>query len=77
MIELIFEVTQEEDGGFVAACLTAPIFTQAETWAGLREQVQDAVRADSFDQPIPEQVRLHLVRDALLKIPGSAGYTCG
>jgi len=67
MDELIFEVTQEGDGGFVAECLTEPIFTQADTWAELRTQVQDAVRAYYFDQPVPEQVRLHLVRDELLK----------
>jgi predicted RNase H-like HicB family nuclease len=67
MNELIFEVTQEGDGGFVAECLTEPIFTQADTWEELRGQVQDAVRACYFDQPVPEQVRLHLVRDELLK----------
>jgi len=74
---LIFEVTQEEDGGFVAACVTAPIFTQADTWEELREQVQDAVRTHYFDQPIPQQVRLHLVCNALLKTSRSGGYTCG
>lgn len=67
MNELIFEVTQEADGGFVAECLTEAIFTQADTWEELRGQVQDAVRAYYFDQPVPEQVRLHLVRDELLK----------
>jgi len=65
---VIFEVTQEEDGGFVAACVTAPIFTQADSWAELREQMQDAVRTHCFDRPIPPQVRLHFVRDELLKI---------
>jgi predicted RNase H-like HicB family nuclease len=74
---LLFEVTQEADGGFVAECLTEPIFTQADTWEELREQVQDAVRTHYFDQPIPQQVRLHLVRDALLKTSRSGGYTCG
>jgi len=68
MDELIFEVTQEGDGGFVAECLTEPIFTQADTWAELRTQVRDAVHTRSFDHPVPEQVRLHLVRDELLKI---------
>ena len=66
--QVIFEVTQEEDGGFVAACVTAPIFTQADSWAELREQMQDAVRTHCFDRPIPPQVRLHFVRDELLKI---------
>jgi len=28
--EIVFEVTQEGDGGFVAECLTEGIFTQAD-----------------------------------------------
>ncbi len=67
MDELIFEVIQEADGGYVAECLTEPIFSEAESWSELREQVQDAVRAYFFDQSVPAQVRLHLVRDELLK----------
>jgi len=67
MDELIFEVTQEGDGGYVAECLTEPIFTEADDWAELRKQVQDAVRGYFFDKPVPEQVRLRLVRDELLK----------
>jgi len=68
MNELIFEVTQEADGGYVAECLTEAIFTQADTWEELREQVLDAVRAHYFDQQVPAQVRLHFVRDELLRI---------
>ena len=64
--ELVFEVTQEGDGGFVAECLTESIVTQADTRTQLREQVLDAVRAHCFDRPLPRSVRLHLVRDELL-----------
>jgi len=66
MDELIFEVTQEGDGGFVAECLTEPIFTQADTWSELRQQVQDAVQGYYFDKPAPKHIRLHLVRDEIL-----------
>ena len=66
MDEIIFEVTQDTDGGFVAECLTEPIFTEADTWNELRLQVQDAVRGYFFDRPVPHQIRLHLVRDELL-----------
>ena len=66
MSELGFEVTQEEDGGFCAECLSEHIFTQADSWDTLRGQVQEAVRAYYFDQPeVPERIRLHLVRDEL------------
>ncbi len=41
--ELVFEVTQEADGGFVAECLTESIFTQADTWDELRTNAREAV----------------------------------
>lgn len=53
MSELIFEVTQEQDGGFVAECLTENIFTQADTWEQLRVHVQEATEAFHFDRPMP------------------------
>ncbi len=39
--DLIFEVVQESDGGFVAECLTESIVTQADDWVALREAVAD------------------------------------
>jgi len=66
MNEIIFEVVQEADGGFVAECLTEPIFTQADTWEKLREEVKDAVKGYFFDHPQPKAIRLHLVRDEIL-----------
>ncbi len=67
MNELVFEVTQEEDGGFWAECLTENIFTQADSWEALRRNVQEAVRAYYFDQPKrPQRIRLRLVRDEVL-----------
>ena len=46
-----------------AECLTLDIFTQGDTWDELCSNVREAVRAYFFDGPIPERVRLHLVRD--------------
>jgi len=67
MNELVFEVTQEEDGGFCAECLTENIFTQGNTWEDLRRNVQEAVRAFFFDQPPTQRrIRLRLVRDEVL-----------
>jgi hypothetical protein len=67
MNEIVFEVTQEPDGGFVAECLTESIFTQAENWEELRAHVKEAVAAFYFDQPRrPSTIRLHLVRDEVL-----------
>lgn len=63
MDELVFEVTQEADGGFCAECLTQSIFTQADSWEELRANVKEAVAAYYFDQPKPANIRLHLIRD--------------
>jgi hypothetical protein len=64
--ELVFEVTQEADGGFVAEALGEAIFTQADTWDGLRLNVREAVSAYYYDTPAPKILRLHLVRDEIL-----------
>ena len=66
MNELIFEVTQEGDGGFAAECLTEEIFTQADDWSALRESVREAVAAYFFDRTKPSSIRLHLVRDEVV-----------
>jgi predicted RNase H-like HicB family nuclease len=64
--ELIFEVTQEADGGYCAECLTESIFTQGDTWEELRAMVKDAVEAYFFDGPKPQSIRLRPMRDEVL-----------
>jgi predicted RNase H-like HicB family nuclease len=59
-------ITQEADGGYVAEGLGYDIFTQADTWDELRSNAREAVDAYFFDQPKPESIRLHLVRDEVL-----------
>ena len=65
-MEIVFSVTQESDGGYVAECLSQDIFTQGDTWDDLRKNVQEAVAAFFFDQNKPARIRLHLVRDEVL-----------
>jgi hypothetical protein len=38
-MELIFEVREAEEGGYTARALGHSIFTEAETWEELRENV--------------------------------------
>ncbi len=66
-MELVFEITQEEDGGYVAECLSEDIVTQGDDWPGLRDCVREAVAAHFFDRngPLP-RIRLHFVRDEVL-----------
>jgi predicted RNase H-like HicB family nuclease len=48
---IVFEISQEEDGGFVAECLTEDIFTQGNTWEELKANVNEAVQGFYFDKP--------------------------
>lgn len=70
MSELVFQVTQEGDGGFVAECLTESIVTEADTWDELRQNVREAVTGYYFDalESMPQTIRLHLRRDEVLAV---------
>jgi hypothetical protein len=68
MPELVFEVLHESDGGYCAECLTESIFTEADTWDDLRNNVLEATTAFFFDRPRPDRIRLHLVRDETLLV---------
>lgn len=67
--ELIFEVTEAEEGGYCAHGLGYGIHTQGDTIEELRAMVRDAV-ACYFDDPAeaPQIIRLHFVRDELLAV---------
>lgn len=64
--ELVFDVTEEADGGYVAECLSENIVTQADTWEELRANVKEATKAYFYDGPKPKYLRLHPIRDELL-----------
>ena len=49
MKEIVFEVSQEADGGFTAEALGESIFTQADSWEELRANVKEAVQAFHFE----------------------------
>jgi hypothetical protein len=53
-MEPIFEVRQaEEGGGYVARALGQAIFTEAEIWQGLRENVMEVTSPHFEDAPGP------------------------
>ena len=59
---IVFEVSQEDDGGFVAECLTEDIFTQGDDWEKLKTNVKEAVIGYYFDQSTVPNIKLHLVK---------------
>ena len=66
MRELVFNVTQESDGGYVAVAVGESIATQGDTWDELCYMVLDATRAYFLDSQPPETIRLfHHVEQVL------------
>ena len=66
-MELIFEVRESEEGGYTARAPGHSIFTMAETWEALRENVREAAALHFQDAPMrPDYIRLHLVKDELI-----------
>jgi hypothetical protein len=68
MSELIFEISQEADGGFCAERLTENIFTEGDSRGEPRANVKEAVAAFYFDKAVPHSVRLRLVRDETITL---------
>lgn len=68
MTELIFQVSQDADGGYTAEAIGENVFTQADTWDELKENVRQAVQAFYFDSAPPTSIRLRLVRDEVLAV---------
>ncbi|MGO9317005.1 MAG: DUF4440 domain-containing protein [Terracidiphilus sp.] len=66
-MELIFEVSESEEGSYTARAPGHSIFTEAETWEELRKNVREAANLHFVDAPVrPERIWLHLVKDELI-----------
>lgn len=68
-MEIIFEVRDAEEGGYCARALGVPIFTQADTWEELRDNVREATALhfeDCAERPIV--IQLHYVKDELIPL---------
>jgi predicted RNase H-like HicB family nuclease len=64
--ELLFEVTQEEDGTYSARAVGESIFTQGDSWEELRTMALDAVKCHFDEGKAPKNIRLHLLREEIL-----------
>ena len=66
MIEIVFLVEDDPDGGYTARALGESIFTQADDLNGLKEMVRDAVNCHFREEQKPRVIRLHIVRDEVI-----------
>ncbi|MBK9992488.1 MAG: 2-oxoisovalerate dehydrogenase [Saprospiraceae bacterium] len=60
MQEVIFVINESAEGGFEAEALGLSIFTEAETWTELKENIREAVSCH-FDDNVKRIVRMHLL----------------
>ncbi len=68
MNEVIFLVEEAPEGGWTAGALGHSIFTEADDWPGLHENVRDAVRCHFAEGQEPRVIRLHFVREEVLAL---------
>jgi hypothetical protein len=68
MKEIVFDIVQDADGGFIAEAIGESIFTQADSWDELKTNVREAVLAFYFDSVPPASIRLRMVRDEVLAV---------
>lgn len=68
MNEMIFVVEEAPEGGYTARALGASIFTEADSLAGLHDQVRDAVRCHFGEGQGPRVIRLHFVREEVIAV---------
>jgi hypothetical protein len=67
IVEIVFLVEDDPDGGYTARALSESIFTQADDIETLREMIRDAVHCHfPNEKNRPKIIRLHIVRDEVI-----------
>jgi hypothetical protein len=67
--EVIFLVEEAPEGGFTARALGESIFTEANDLADdLHAKVRDAVRCHFDEGKAPKVIRLHFIREEVIKV---------
>ena len=66
MIEIVFLVEDDPEGGYTARALGESIFTQADDLESLKEMIRDAVDCHFTEIQKPRVIRLHIVRDEVI-----------
>jgi hypothetical protein len=67
MSEIIFLVEDAPDGGFSARALGYSIFTAADSELELQAMIRDAVACHFDDGEAPKIIRLHYVREEVIR----------
>jgi predicted RNase H-like HicB family nuclease len=65
--EIVFEVEQAAEGGFVAQAVGQSIFTQGASIEQIREAVREAVACHFDAGAVPSVIRLRIVLEEVLR----------
>lgn len=69
MLEIVFQIEEDPDGGFTAQAVGQSIFTEADTIDELRENIREAVTCHFEDaSQRPKLVHLHFTRDEVIAL---------
>lgn len=64
--EIIFVVEDSLEGGFEARALGHSIFTQADTFNELKENIREAVAVHFDIENMPKVIRIHYVKEEVI-----------
>jgi hypothetical protein len=68
MSEILFVVEESDDGGWMAKAVGHSLVTEADSLEALRTAVREAVDCHFDDTPRPALIRLHIIREEVLKV---------
>jgi len=66
--EIIFLIEESIDGGYEAKALGESIYTQAETYEQIKENIKEAVLCHFDDEEKPLFIRYHFVKDEVTAV---------
>ena len=66
--EIIFQVREASEGGYIARAVGYNIFTQGEDWEDLKFMLRDAVLCHFDDGEAPAAIRVHMVQSEVIRV---------
>ena len=64
--EILFVAEDSLEGGFEAKALGHSIYTQADTFEELKENIREAVAVHFNSGEMPKLIRIHYVKDEII-----------
>ena len=66
--EVTFEIRESLEGGYEARALGHAIFSQADDWKELKDNLRDAVHCHFDPEDKPKLINIHFVHDEVIEV---------